>query len=350
VVKRVVFAVPGDLATPTGGYVYDRRIVAELQTLGWHVDVLDIGSSFPRVSAGERAAAHAQLAAVPAGERIVVDGLAYGVLPDTAEALHRTHRMIALIHHPLALETGLSERDTAEFRNSERLALTFARRVITTSATTARLLTQMFAVPEKNVRVVLPGNDPAAVADRMGSKIINLLAVGSIVPRKGYDLLIAALGKISDLSWRLVIAGDPGRNAATARAVHAQIAELRLNDRVELVGAVSPEQLARLYASADLFVLPSRYEGYGMAYTEAIAHGVPVIGTTAGAVPEAVPQGAGVLVPPDNVDELTLALIRLIGNPAERARLTAGARAAAAKLPTWSESGRLFAQALETLP
>ena len=349
-VKRVVFGVPGDLATPTGGYVYDRRIVAELQRLGWHVGVLDIGNSFPRASAEERTAAHTQLAAIPAGERIVIDGLAFGVLPDTAEALHRTHRMIALIHHPLALETGLSERDTAEFRNSERLALTFARRVITTSATTARLLTQMFAVPEKNIRVVLPGNDPAAVADRMESKIMNLLAVGSIVPRKGYDLLIAALGKITGLPWRLVIAGDAGRDAATAQAVHAQIAELRLNDRVELVGAVSPEQLAHFYASADLFVLPSRYEGYGMAYTEAIAHGVPVIGTTAGAIPEAVPQGAGVLVPPDNVGELTLALMRLIGNPAERARLTAGARAAAAKLPTWPEAGRLFAHALETLP
>ena len=95
---------------------------------------------------------------------------------------------------------------------------------------------------------------------------------------------------------------------------------------------VSDERLAELYASADLFVLPSRYEGYGMAYTEAIAHGLPVVGTTAGAIPEAVPRGAGMLVAPDNVGELTLALMRLIGNPAERARLTAGARAAAATL------------------
>jgi glycosyltransferase involved in cell wall biosynthesis len=116
---------------------------------------------------------------------------------------------------------------------------------------------------------------------------------------------------------------------------------------VELAGVVSEERLEELYASADLFVLPSRYEGYGMAYTEAIAHGLPVVGTTAGAIPEAVPSGAGVLVAPDNVSELTLALMRLIGNPAERARLTAGARAAAAALPTWDDAGRLFSQALD---
>ena len=108
--------------------------------------------------------------------------------------------------------------------------------------------------------------------------VVNLLAVGSIVPRKGYDVLIAALGQIPDLPWRLVIAGDPGRSPATAAALTEQIASLPLADRVELAGVVSAERLASLYAASDLFVLPSRYEGYGMAYTEAIAHGLPVVG------------------------------------------------------------------------
>ena len=179
--------------------------------------------------------------------------------------------------------------------------------------------------------------------------MVNLLAVGSIVPRKGYDVLIAALGKLPDLAWRLVIAGDPSRSPAAAAALTEQIASLRLAGRVELAGVVSAERLQSLYANADLFVLPSRYEGYGMAYTEAIAHGLPVVGTTAGAIPEAVPAGAGVLVPPDNVSELTLTLTQLIGHPAERARLTAGARAAAAALPTWDDAGRLFSQALDAV-
>ncbi|MPZ36612.1 MAG: glycosyltransferase [Rhizobiales bacterium] len=341
--KRVAFAVPGDLATPTGGYVYDRRIVAELPKSGWQVDVVDIGASFPRASVAERATAHLQLAALPHGRLIVVDGLAFGVMPQSAEALNQTHRLVALVHHPLALETGVPEWEAAQFRASERLALSFVHRVITTSATTARLLVQNFAVPEDRISIVRPGNDRVPIPERFIRKSVNLLAVGSIVPRKGYDLLIAALGQIPDLPWRLVIAADPG----AARALQAQIASLRLTGRVELAGVVSDERLAEFYADADLFVLPSRYEGYGMAYTEAIAHGLPVVGTTAGAIPEAVPRDAGVLVPPDNVSELTLTLMRLIGSPADRTRLNAGARAAAAALPTWDDAGRQFSQALD---
>src|SRR6187455_2475333 len=116
--KQVVFAVPGDLSTPTGGYVYDRRIVAELPKSGWQVDVLDIGTSFPRASDAALAAAHAQLAALPAGRLIVVDGLAFGVMADSAQALHRSHKLVALVHHPLALETGLGESEADKFRTS----------------------------------------------------------------------------------------------------------------------------------------------------------------------------------------------------------------------------------------
>jgi glycosyltransferase involved in cell wall biosynthesis len=350
--KHVVFAVPGDLSTPTGGYVYDRRIASELPKLGWHVDVIDVGGSFPRPSVAERASAHALLAALPADRLIVVDGLALGVMADTAEALHRTHRLVALVHHPLAFETGLLEAEAAQFKSSEHAALSFARRVIATSATTARLLTESFAVPAAKVSVVLPGNDRATTTERPMQAVnrrdvVNLLAVGSIVPRKGYDVLVAALGRIPELPWRLVIAADPSRSPQTSRELRDQIVASGLTDRVELAGVVTEEQLASLYGGADLFVLPSRYEGYGMAFTEAVSHGVPVVGTTAGAIPEAVPPGAGVLVEPDDVAGLTSALRRLIENPAERAHLASGARAAAGSLPTWNDAGRLFSQALD---
>jgi glycosyltransferase involved in cell wall biosynthesis len=287
------------------------------------------------------------LAAAPQGRLIVVDGLAFGAMPDSAEALHRSHRLVALVHHPLALETGLDDAEAARFRASERRALAFVARVITTSTTTAQILARDFGVPQQKLSVVAPGNDRVPLAERHAGDAVNLLAVGSIVPRKGYDLLIAALAELAGLPWRLVIAGDPGRHPAAAQALEKQIAALELAERVEMVGVVSADRLARLYAGADLFVLPSRYEGYGMAYTEAIMHGVPVVGTTAGAIPEAVPPGAGVLVPPDDVGALTATLRRLIGDPAERARLTAGARSAPAALPSWQDAGRRFAEALD---
>jgi glycosyltransferase involved in cell wall biosynthesis len=349
VVKQVTFAVPGDLATPTGGYVYDRRIVAELPKFGWQVDVINIGDSFPRPSPGERATAHLQLAAIASARLVVIDGLAFGVLSQTVRELAATRRLIALVHHPLAMETGLPEDEATKFRASERLALMSARRVITTSMTTAGLLKQMFAVPGDLLSVVLPGTDRSAFHERPIRKPVNLLAVGSIIPRKGYDLLVEALGGIADLPWRLVIVGDASRNPAAAQQLERHIAKLGLTDRIELVGAVSSDRLQGFYRSADVFVLPSRYEGFGMAFTEAIAHGLPVIGTTAGAIPEAVPSGAGLLVPADDAGALAVALMRLIGDPVERTRLAAGAWSAATALPTWVEAGRQFAQALDAV-
>ena len=251
------------------------------------------------------------------------------------------------MHHPLALESGLSEAESAALRDSERAALSCARHVITTSPSTTRLLAADFAVPTERLSTVRPGTDRMAVQPRAGGPVVELLAVGSVVPRKGYDILVTALAKMPDLAWRLVIAGDRERSVETARQIDTQIARLGVAGRITFVGAVAPQRLMQLYTAADLFVLPSRFEGYGMAFAEAIAHGVPVVGTRAGAVPDTVPERAGVLVRPDDVAALAAVLRRLIESPAERERLAAGARAAATTFPSWPESAALFAHVLE---
>jgi glycosyltransferase involved in cell wall biosynthesis len=105
--------------------------------------------------------------------------------------------------------------------------------------------------------------------------------------------------------------------------------------------------LDALYAGADIFVLASRFEGYGMAYAEAIAHGLPIVGTTGGAIPETAPLSVALLAPPDDVDAFAAAVRRLIEDSEERARLAAGAWTAAAALPTWEQSSKLFAKAIE---
>jgi glycosyltransferase involved in cell wall biosynthesis len=345
--RRFVFAIPGDLATPTGGYAYDRRMIAELEHLGWQVDVLDIGSDFPRPGPAAQAAARARLEALPKGRCIVIDGLALGVLPEAAAALASSHRLVGLVHHPLALESGLSADEADAMRTSERAALAATRQVIVNSPATARLLIDHYAVPGEKITIARPGTDRAARLPSRRDGTISLLSVGSLVPRKGYDVLLAALARIADLPWSLTIVGDRTRNPATAAEVEASIAALGLASRVTLSGVVSAERLAALYAQADLFVLASRFEGYGMAFTEAIAHGVPVVGTTAGAIPETVPADAGVLVPPDDATALAVALRRLVGEPEVRHRLTDGARAAAAAFPTWAQSAQAFSRALE---
>jgi glycosyltransferase involved in cell wall biosynthesis len=349
VVRRFVFAVPGDLATPTGGYAYDQRMITELGDLGWQIDLLDLGEGFPWPGEAIRTAALARLLAVPAGRIIVVDGLALGVLPETASQLAGRNPLLALVHHPLALEWGLLVEQADALRISERAALAAVRGVVVTSAATARLLVSDYGVQAGRIAVARPGSDPAPLARGSQDGVMRLLSVGALVPRKGFDVLIAALATLGDLSWRLTIAGDLTRDRHAAAQLGADIACHALGDRMEAPGTVSAQHLAALYAEADVFVLASRFEGYGMAYAEAIAHGLPVIGSNAGAIPDTVPPAAGLLVAPGDIPALAQALRRVIGDAGLRWRMANAARAAAPQLPTWRQSAEIFARALEIL-
>jgi glycosyltransferase involved in cell wall biosynthesis len=345
---RVAFAVPGDLATPTGGYRYDRRIIQELRQLGWQVDVLDLGDGFPFPTDAQRATALRILSAVPRGCPIILDGLAFGALPE-AGALRSRTPLIALVHQPLAQESGLDTAQADVFRESERAALAAAARVVVTSETTGRIVTTDYSVQSQRISVVRPGNDPVPPARGSSDAAVRLLSIGSVVPGKGYDVLIAALATIADLPWRLTIAGDRTRNLAAAARLDADISDHGLGDRVVVLGAVPPERVIELYLASDVFVLASRFESYGMALAEALAHGLPVVSTRAGAIPDTVPEGTGLLVPPDDVVALAQALRRLISDRTERQRFAMNARAAAAQFPSWQESARLFAGAIETV-
>ena len=348
-VKRVAFAVPGNLDTPTGGYAYDRRMIAELERLGWRVELIDIGEGFPWPSETVRAAARTRLLKVQSGWPIVIDGLALGVLPELVSELAGNHPLLALVHHPLALEWGLSLTQADKLRRSERAALAFAQAVVVTSAATARIVASDYGVPAHCIAVARPGNDPVPQARGSQGNAPQLLSVGAVIPRKGFAVLIRALAAVGDLPWRLTIVGDLTRDPAAASALQADIVREALTGRITIAGAVSSEDLASLYDSADLFVLASYFEGYGMAYAEALAHGLPVIGTTAGAIPETIPDGAAMLVTAGDTASLAQALRCILTDSSMRMRLSKAARAAARTLPTWPQSGAIFAGALEKL-
>jgi glycosyltransferase involved in cell wall biosynthesis len=348
-VKRAAFAVPGSLETPTGGYAYDRRMIAELGRLGWHIEVVDLGEGFPWPTETTLATAYTRLLKVPSGWPIVVDGLAFGVLADVASEIESQNPLLALVHHPLALEWGLSADQADILRRSERAALALTKAVVVTSPATARIVTSDYGVPLERITVARPGNDAVSRARGSNSGPLHLLAVGAVVPRKGFDVLVAALATISGLPWRLTIAGDLTRDSTAAARLQSEIARHKLTDRIAVLGAVSSGTLGRLYETADLFVLPSYFEGYGMAYSEALAHGLPVIGTTAGAVAETVPREAGLLVAPGDPAALAEALRRAITNSSLRLRLSQGALSASRQLPTWPQSALIFAGALVAL-
>ncbi|MBO9515225.1 MAG: glycosyltransferase family 4 protein [Variovorax sp.] len=346
--RHCIFLVPGDPDARTGGFLYDRHIARRLSASGWQVEVRSLGEGWPRPTAAVRTTAHRSVEALPDGAWVVADALAYGAMPEIAQAHAQRLRWVALVHHPLALETGLDAPARAELFESERRALAAARGVIVTSASTARALAA-YGVPRARIAVVEPGTGPAPLASGSGGGPLSLLCVATLTPRKGHALLLDALAGLRDRRWVLHCAGSPTMDPGCAEAIAQRIDGHRLRDRVVLHGECDARQLEALYARADLFVLPSFHEGYGMALAEALAHGLPVISTTAGAIPDTVPADAGLLVAPGDETALRAALARVLDVPAERARLATGARAARLRLPSWEQSVARFASALEAL-
>ncbi len=313
--------------------------------LGWEVTYRTLDAGFPAPTPAAREQARQVLAAIPDDGLVLVDGLAYGVLPELAEAEGRRLRLVALVHHPLALETGLAPERAVALREAEVRALARARLIMVTSRFTATLLIG-WGVPRGRLRVVAPGTDSAPAAQGSGSGPVRLLCVASLTPRKGHDLLLRALAGLRAEPWHLDCVGSLDRNPAWAEGLIRLRDELGLAGRVSFPGALGEEELADRYGGADLFVLPSRFEGYGLVFAEALARGLPILATRAGASGETVPPEAGLLVPADDPAALRQALRRLMADPALRGRLAKGARAAGLCLPTWQDAVAAFAAAL----
>lgn len=346
--RRCAFLVPGALDTPTGGFRYDRRVIEGLQAAGWQVQLLVLEGGFPWPDDATCARAEAALAALPDGLPVVADGLAFGCLPALAERHAGRLRWLALVHHPLAFETGLEARQREALFASEVRALACARQVVVTSESTALALAD-FAVPPQRLAVVPPGTDPVACPPRGPGSAGRLLCVATLTPRKGHALLVEALAGLQDRAWTLDCVGSTSRDAACADAVRRAVVAQGLASRVRLHGEVDERQLQAAYRAADALVLASFHEGYGMVLAEALAHGLPVLATQAGAVGGTVPPGAGLLVPPGDVPALRAALAAWLDDAALRARLQQGARAAAPRLPGWPQAVARFDRLLQEL-
>lgn len=337
----IVLAVPGALSIRTGGYVYDSHVLAELASRRRTAAALSLPTSFPHPSAADMDEAFRRLAAVPDESALIVDGLAYGVLP--AERIRALGRPVAtLVHHPLALETGLAPDVAARLEASERAALGVAAQVIATSRTTADTLVARFGVTRHRLTVAEPGFEEAERALGSGGGPAIVLTVATITPRKNHPALAAALARLRDLDWRWRIVGGRERDPAAADALDEAIAAHGIAERVTFAGEVGVAELAAEYAGADLFALASRFEGYGMAYAEAMARGLPVIAGAGGATAETVPEAAGAVIDPDDIDAWARALRRLVGDRAARSAASDAAWAKAETLPRWSDAADVF--------
>jgi glycosyltransferase involved in cell wall biosynthesis len=243
--------------------------------------------------------------------------------------------MVVLVHMPLG---GMVSQDTRGTR--ERAVLCASVAVITTSTWTRRWLQDHYGLPAAQVHVAVPGVDPAELATGTATGG-ELLCVAAVTPDKGHDVLLAALATVADPSWRLVCVGTLARDPGFVERLARQAREGGIGDRVRFTGPLTGAELDARYAAADALVLASRAETYGMVVTEGLAHGLPVLATTVGGLPEALGRAAdgsrpGLLVPPGDPKGLAGAVRCWLDDPELRRRFRQAARERRAELQGWS--------------
>jgi glycosyltransferase involved in cell wall biosynthesis len=334
-----------DPARPSGGNAYDRRICRGLAATSWTVHEHPVRGSWPSPDRAARETLAAVITQIPDHALVLVDGLVASPTPDVLVPRAGRLRLVVLVHMPL----GEGSEDD-EVRAGERAVLSAAAAVVTTSTWTRQRLLDLYSLRPDRVHVAQPGVDPGALATGTAAGG-ELLCVAAVTPVKGHDVLIAALATVTDLSWRCVCVGSLDRDPLFATTVRRQAQEAGIGDRVRFAGPLATGDLDLAYAAADVLVLPSRAETYGMVVTEALARGLPVVASRVGGLPEALGQGSGgsppgLLVPPQDPVAFGAAVRAWLADDDLRGRLRLAARERRASLPDWAATTSRISRAL----
>ncbi|OIJ64767.1 glycosyltransferase family 4 protein [Streptomyces mangrovisoli] len=355
--RTVYFVMPGgvdDPSAPSGGNAYDRRVCLDLPGFGWQVDKLAVAGDWPRPKEADRAELARTLGALPDGAVVLMDGIVACGVPEIVVPEAERLRLAVLVHLPLGDERGLDPATAADLDARERAVLRAVPAVIATSDWAVRRLVSHHGLAPERVHAATPGADIAPLA--VGTDgVSRLLCVASLTPRKGQHRLIEALATATDLPWSCVLVGGLGQDPEYVAHLRSLIAKYGIGDRITLAGPQAGARLDATYAAADLMVLMSYAETYGMAVTEALARGIPVLATDVGGLPEALgraPDGGvpGILVPPEDPAALAVELRAWFGEADVRRRLKAAARGRRAALDGWATTARSLAGVLGRLP
>jgi glycosyltransferase involved in cell wall biosynthesis len=337
-----------DPARPSGGNTYDRRVCQGLAALGWAVHQHPIAGAWPQSGAAGHAALARAVEQIPDGSVVLLDGLIASAAPKTLVPHARRLRQVVLVHMPLGHRPPADEADAVRAR--ERAVLAAADAVVTTSAWTRRRLAELYGLGTNRMHVAEPGVDAAGLAPGTAAGE-SLLCVAAVTPDKGHDVLLDALAKAADLSWRCVCVGSLDRDRAFADGVRRRARDGGLGERVCFAGTRTGPELDRAYAAADVLVLASHAETYCMVVAQALARGLPVIVAEVGGVTEALGHGQdgdrpGLLVPPGDPAALGAAVRAWLGDAELRGRLRRAAHARRASLRGWPATTSVLAGVL----
>lgn len=341
-----VFIIPGDINTPTGGYIYDRKLIDQLRKQSLDVELISLQGSFPNPTENDQRLAVETFSNLLADTPVIIDGLAFGAMEkEVVSSINGP--IIALVHHPLAHEGGLDEKTRQRLFDSEYKNLQKASKVLVPSSHTKKLLVNEYLVDEKIITVANPGFDLSPIRGVPIEPPL-IFSVGSLIHRKGHDVLLKALSKITHLPWQAVIAGS-SRDQEYFEGLIELRALLGLESRVEFVGHIDQQQLAEYYSKATLFALATRHEGYGMVFDEAMSYGLPIITCDSGAVLETVGDKAALLVEPDSEESFAEAISKVLENQEIHQAMSKSALERTSTLNDWSITAKHFISAIESL-
>ncbi len=349
----------GDLTEPSGGYVYDRHAVEALTRAGHEVTIVSQPAGLTyreQRRLGRREAAHltdgvCERIVEQAFDMLIIDELNHAATQPWLRTLRRRVSdtpIVALVHH-LRADEGLSRRWS---RGVEARFLRCCDAWLCNSTVTLRRV-YATAGTVRASGVSFPGVGEAGYTEGPGASLRNdsalrggreleegalrLLFVGTLIPRKNLTVLLRAVARVPDVTLRIV--GDTTHDRRYTGRVTRLIRRLGLARRATLCGRLDSRRLVAAYRWADLFAAPSRYEGFGIVYLEAMAHGLPVIASRAGGAKDLVTHGRdGFLVPPSSPRAIAATLKRLCADRASVAQLGKAAGRRAARHESWERS------------
>lgn len=346
---RLTYLISADYARTTGGWIYNERLLCELAILGWRIDRIELAAGFPDPPPDVIVSASAVLSALPDRTLVLADQVVLAPLADSVQAAAGRLNVAMLMHHPQVLEGSRPPALAASMDAAERLALAHVARVIATSRATARQMISDYRVEAARLILAEPGTDELPPSGGSGGPGLHLLSLGSVIPRKRHELIVAALSGLADLDWCLTIAGSLAMNETHVGRLRHVIEAGGLAQRITLTGALTGMELEAVWQATDLYVASSVHEGFGMALAEAIARRIPVVSTRSGAVGDWLDPRASILVEPDDAETMRAALRHVLTQPQRLAEMRAGTKAARQSLPTWPQSALTVSHALRTL-
>lgn len=344
----MAFVTVGDTDRHTGGYLYHAYVFAGLRKEGIEVEEYVASGASPEEQ--RRAMSNLGYRFDPRHfEVIVVDALARIVCGPWLDRWREACPILAMVHELPSVTARTGYEVVLEHRFEEPLLR--ADRLITVS-NHGRFLLQSRGVPSERIHVVPPGFDRLSLLEVgecstvRNETVVRVLCVAQLIPRKGILDLVRAWVARERPGAMLELIGETDADPTYATSVRAAIMGSS-SASITLSGPVDDAELKAAYAAADLFALPSRYEGYGIVYAEALAYGLPVIACDVGPIPELVGRDAAILVPPGDTEALSGALDLLLEDPVRQSRMSASARRRAHQLPRWKDTIARFWQVLE---